>query len=281
VLLALALCVGVLLAAGPDLAISVALGLDTFALAYLGIVVSLRPVTDHHSQKLHEVVFITFGILAIVLVIWQGIRANSDKQTAAISERKSTEKITQLQAEIHNVATGVGVLLGSAHPLVSVTSMPDRASQTDIHLQLNEIVLSGTKQFGSTMIGAAVTVANDGITPVSFRKWHLLIEQPNRKALVSIFLPGREVLDSNLKVPPLDMVFSNASLGGKREATGSLRFLIPGVDLFAMLKRGTLSADTRFVLSVTDQNGRVWEVRRTLASLAAEGQRDMESIHEN
>jgi hypothetical protein len=62
--------------AGMDIAISAVLAVVTIVMAYLGVHVTLHPTESPRARRLYKTGFWGCALVAVSLVIWQGIRSN-------------------------------------------------------------------------------------------------------------------------------------------------------------------------------------------------------------
>jgi hypothetical protein len=82
-----------------DIAISATLAVVTIGLGYLGVHVTLHPAKSPQHKKWYKVGFLCFGLVAVALVIWQGIR-NGNKQIEATADlNRATEETTKAREE--------------------------------------------------------------------------------------------------------------------------------------------------------------------------------------
>src|SRR5438045_2733377 len=88
-----------------DIFISVALAADAAALAWLGGRVSIRPLADPRSQKGHETAFVVLGLIAVALVICQGIRS---REAAEIAEHHADDGINRATIAAQNAQREAG-----------------------------------------------------------------------------------------------------------------------------------------------------------------------------
>jgi hypothetical protein len=83
-----------------DLLISASLAFDALALTWMGARVSLRPVIASGSQKRHEYAFVFLGVVAFVLVVWQGVRSEAAQAAAERQQSNLTSKISELEKKV-------------------------------------------------------------------------------------------------------------------------------------------------------------------------------------
>jgi hypothetical protein len=82
-----------------DISISTALAILTIVMAYLGVHVTLHPPGESvRTQRLYKGGFLLCGIVAVSLVILQGVRANRAQQGSA-------NQITNLESDIRSAKT--------------------------------------------------------------------------------------------------------------------------------------------------------------------------------
>ena len=86
-----------------DILIIFLLGSDTSLAAYLGVRVTFYPAESKEKKKRYELAFISLGLIAIGLLVWQGVR-NS------LSQEKATTTIYQTKATVANMKTRVDLV---------------------------------------------------------------------------------------------------------------------------------------------------------------------------
>jgi hypothetical protein len=94
-----------------DIIISASLTALTILMAYLGVHVTLHPPNESpRAQLLYKVGFFVCGILAVMLVITQGVRSRKSQSTASneITTLKAT--LSSVRSDLSNVETATSLL---------------------------------------------------------------------------------------------------------------------------------------------------------------------------